>query len=109
MEIAIVENAATGRHFKRPLLLLGRALYEIFVMDHLQPDQAAANQRDPADKEKRNVQKTQATVYRAGLHWVNWRSTGGLPRSPRGSRGWARRLAEKLELRHLEPTPKTPS
>ena len=76
MQIAIVEYAATRRDLKGALLLPGGTVHKILVMDHLQPDQAAADQTDPAGEEKRDVQQAEATMHGAGRN----RARGGITR-----------------------------
>ena len=57
MQIAIVEDSAARRDLEGALLLPGGTVHEVLVMDDLQPDQAAADQDDPGDKEERNMSK----------------------------------------------------
>ena len=68
MQIAIVEDTAPGRDFKRALLLLGGTVYVIFVVNHLQPDQTYADDGGPESKEERHVQQAQTASDGAGIY-----------------------------------------
>jgi hypothetical protein len=57
-------------------LLPGGTVHVVFVMDDLQPDQTAADQHDPGDKEKRNIEQAEAAVHRTGRN----RARGGVTR-----------------------------
>ena len=52
MQVAVVENSAPRRNLKGALLLPGGTVHVVFVMDDLQPDQAATDQDDPATKKR---------------------------------------------------------
>ena len=96
MQIAIVEYAAPGRDLKGALLLPGGTVYEILVMDHLQPDETATDQADPADKEKRNMEQAETAMYCAGIH----RARSGITR-PLGGGISALWLTKEKELFQL--------
>ena len=66
MQVAVVEDSAARRNLEGTLLLPGGTVYVVFVMDDLQPDQAAADQHHPGDKEKRNIEQAEATMHRTG-------------------------------------------
>ena len=50
--IAIVKNAAPRSHFKRALLLFGRALRVLPMLHDLQPEKPARNGAGPYEKEE---------------------------------------------------------
>ncbi len=85
MQIAVVENSAPRRDLEGTLLLPGGAVDKILVVHHLQPHQTATDQRDPADKEERDMQKAKAATDDPGpltgsSHRAPGRGTCPLPR-----------------------------
>ena len=98
MQIAIVEDAAPRRDLKGALLLPGSTVYKILVMDHLQPDQTATDQGDPADKEERDMQQAKPAMHRAGGYRTSRRITRPLRRN--WSALWLAKERERFQL-HL--------
>ena len=80
------------------LLLPGGAVHKILVMDYLQPDETAADQADPANKEEGYMQQAKAAMDGPCLYRAGSRSTRPLYRWLRA--GW---LAKKRELLHPDP------
>jgi hypothetical protein len=47
VQVAVIEDAATGSDLKGALLLQGCARYPLTMPNHLKPDEAAADEHDP--------------------------------------------------------------
>jgi len=86
------------RDLEGSLLLPGSTIYKILVMDHLQPDQTAANQAEPEDEEKRDMQQAKPSLHRAGSHRASRRITRALRLNR--SALWLAKERERFQL-HL--------
>ena len=96
MQIAIVEDAAPGRDLEGALLLLGGTVYEILVVNHLQPDETDTDDADPKSKEERDVQQAETTRDGARIY----RARGGI--TPLGRRLRAVWLTREKKLLQLD-------